>query len=100
MKGLATCRRRSAPSKTRCSFSLDTCLRTSRRFCSRSQSAHLRSFASNWVQGVREPKTRSNQPYLAGSLNNLGNRLSGLGRREEALEATREAADIRRQPAI
>ncbi len=36
-------------------------------------------------------------PYLATSLNGLGNRLSELGRREEALKATREAIELRRQ---
>ncbi len=36
-------------------------------------------------------------PYLATSLNNLGNRLSDLGRREEALQAAQEAVAIRRR---
>jgi len=36
-------------------------------------------------------------PYLAGSSNNLGNRLSELGRREEALEATKEAVEVYRK---
>lgn len=36
-------------------------------------------------------------PYLAMSLNNLGNRLSELGQREPALEAAGEAAEIRRK---
>ncbi|WP_457653113.1 tetratricopeptide repeat protein [Rhodocaloribacter sp.] len=35
-------------------------------------------------------------PDLAGTLNNLGARLSELGRREEALQATEEAADLYR----
>ena len=36
-------------------------------------------------------------PDLAGSLNNLGSRLSELGRREDALAAAREATDIYRR---
>ncbi|MBY0277661.1 tetratricopeptide repeat protein, partial [Candidatus Binatia bacterium] len=34
------------------------------------------------------------EPYLAMSLNNLGNMLSELGRREDALDAAREAAEV------
>ena len=37
------------------------------------------------------------RPDLAGSLNNLGNRLDSLGRREEALGAAEEAVAIRRE---
>ncbi|MEV0900430.1 tetratricopeptide repeat protein [Actinoplanes sp. NPDC049802] len=36
-------------------------------------------------------------PYLAASLNNLGNRLSELGRRDEALGPSQQAVTIRRQ---
>jgi tetratricopeptide (TPR) repeat protein len=36
-------------------------------------------------------------PDLAGSLNNLGNRLGAVGRREEALAAVQEAVAIRRE---
>ncbi|MFN8546503.1 MAG: tetratricopeptide repeat protein [Candidatus Eisenbacteria bacterium] len=36
-------------------------------------------------------------PYLATSLNNLGNVLSELGRREDALEATKEATELDRR---
>ncbi|MDH2394172.1 tetratricopeptide repeat protein, partial [Streptomyces sp. HNM0663] len=37
------------------------------------------------------------EPDLAGSLSNLGNRLSEVGRRDEALTATQEAVEIRRR---
>jgi tetratricopeptide (TPR) repeat protein len=47
-------------------------------------------------RGLAKARPDAFLPYLAGSLNNLGNRLSELGRRGEAEAATREAVEIRR----
>ena len=46
---------------------------------------------------VAEQRPDAFTPDLAGSLNNLANRLSELGRREQALDAAQEAADLYRQ---
>ncbi len=48
-------------------------------------------------RGLAKDRPDAFLPDLAGSLNNLGNRLSDLGRREDALAAAQEAVDIRRK---
>jgi tetratricopeptide (TPR) repeat protein len=71
---------------------------------------HLTSVGGRWEEALQaaqeavEIRRRLAQdrpdaflPDLAGSLNNLGNRLSALGRREEALQAAQEAVEIYRR---
>ncbi|MFC7334793.1 hypothetical protein [Rhodocista pekingensis] len=60
------------------------------------QTTHLRSLALAVERrrvALQEAAGEAGSPWHAGSLNNLGIRLSALGRREEALQATRKAVD-------